>query len=72
MKYFKNVSANGMLSRLDAAEVNTSNGEEISSVEYKCMRVGMQVFLNGKNPDTLTAKDWGAEELPSQGGGTDE
>ena len=59
MKYFKNISDNGLLSRLDAAEVNTSNGEEISSVEYKCMRVGMEVFLNGKDHKTLTKKDWG-------------
>lgn len=63
MLFFKNTDKDGVITRLDAADNNVSGGEEISTVEYKCMQVALQVFYNGKDPTSLTAKDWGAEHL---------
>ena len=56
MRYFKQFNSSGILSRLDKAERNVSNGIEIHKVEFDCTMLGVQIFVGGGNAEKLIEK----------------
>ena len=59
MRYFKSNDEIGNLSRIDCAETNVSNGEEIQHAEFYSLKVAIRVFKNKESPANISAKDWG-------------
>ncbi len=59
MRYFKSTDTKGLLDRIDCAETNVSNGEEIQRAEFYSLKVAIRVFKNKESASSITAKDWG-------------
>jgi len=59
MKYFKSLDNKNKITRLDNSFIKADkNSKEISSVEYKLLKVAVKIFVNLESAQTVKAEGW--------------
>ena len=57
LKYYKTLSDDGKVTRLDTAEKPVS-GEEITRPEFQCTKAAIAIFRNGMTVEEVREKSW--------------
>lgn len=59
MKYFKTLDSENNIIRLDNSYIPADKSSiEISSVEYKLLKVAVKIFINNETVNSIKAEDW--------------
>ena len=59
VRYFKTKNNNNQIIRLDNSFIKADkNSSEISSVEYKLLKVAVKIFIALESVESIKAEDW--------------
>lgn len=59
MKYFKTLDSENNIIRLDNSYIPADKSSiEISSVEYKLLKVAVKIFINNETVNSIKVEDW--------------
>ena len=58
MRYFKTLGSNNNIIQLSNSYIIPDNSIEISSVEYKLLKVAVKIFVNNESIESIKAEDW--------------